>query len=241
MTEERLHAFPLEELRNIAAEVGVEIAGTCRETIKDKQTIIALILEAYRETHAEREEQNNLPIMAEEKKYEITRDGEVCWFEKYEYPIPAGYDETKVVLMVRDPHWAFAYWDIKKAKAGEIRSYSDFESLLLRVCEVDTEELSYSDTISSFDIPIQFTDKSWYIYLPDEDRSYFLELSFKAGGRYQVVSRSNIIRTPRETMSECGAVPGGKMAALIEEIYHQSRRSSISSISSITIPQRILR
>jgi hypothetical protein len=237
MTKERLQTFPLTELKKIADEVGVEIAGPYRETIKDRQAIISLILEAYRETKSEREEQNNLPIKAEEKKYEITRDGEVYRCEKYEYPIPAGYDETKVVLMVRDPHWAFAYWDIKKAKAREIKSYSDFESLLLRVYEVDNEDLSYSDTGSSFDIPIQFTDNSWYIYLPDADHSYFLELSFQSGGRYQVLTRSNIIRTPRETISECGAVQGGKMAALIEEIYHQSRRSSVSSI---TIPQRII-
>jgi len=238
MTEERLHTFPLKELKKIADEVGVEITGPGRETIKDRQAIIALILEAYRETESEREEQNNLPIKAEEKKYGITRDSEVYRCEKYEYPIPAGYDEIKVVLMVRDPHWAFAYWDIKKAEAREIKSYSDFESLLLRVYEVDSEELSYSDTGGSFDIPIQFTDNSWYIYLPDADRSYFLELSFRSGGRYQVLTRSNIIITPRETMSEYGAVYGVKMAALIEEIYHQSRRSSISSIR---IPQRIIR
>jgi len=238
MTEERLHSFPLMELKKIADEIGVEITGSCKETIKDRQAIISLILEAYRETKSEREEQNNFPIKVEGKKYEITRDGEVCRYEKYEYPIPAGYDETKVVLMVRDPHWAFTYWEIKKAKAREIKAYSEFESLLLRVYEVDKEELSYSDTGSSFDIPIQFTDNSWYIYLPDADRSYFLELSFRSGGRYQVLTRSNIIITPRETMSECGAVPGGKMAALVEEIYHQSRRSSISST---TIPQRIIR
>ena len=238
MTEERLHAFPLKELKKIADEVGVEIAGSCQVTIKDRQAIISLILEAYRETKSEREEQNNLPIKAEEKKYEITRDDEVYRYEKYEYPIPPGYDETKVVLMVRDPHWAFAYWDIKKTKAGEIRSYSDFESLLLRVYKVDKEDSSYSDTGSSFDIPIQFTDNSWYIYLPDADCSYFLELSFRSGGRYQVLSRSNIIRTPRETLSEYGGVQGGKMEALIEKIYHQSRRSSISST---TIPQRIIR
>lgn len=238
MTEERLQAFPLKELKKIADEIGVEIAGPCQVTIKDRQAIISLILEAYRETKSEREEQNNFPIKAEEKKYEITRDGEVCRCEKYEYPISDGYDETKVVLMVRDPHWAFAYWDIKKTKAREIRSYSDFVSLLLRVFEADNEELSYSDTGSSFDIPIQFTDNSWYIYLPDADRSYFLELSFQSGGRYQVLSRSNIIRTPRETMSECGGVQGKEMEALIEEIYHQSRRSSVSSI---TIPQRIIR
>lgn len=238
MTEESLHAVPLKELENIAAEVGVEIGDPCQEIIKDKHAVIALILEAYRETKREREEQNNLPIKAEEKKYGITRDDEVYRCEKYEYPIPAGYDETKVVLMVRDPHWAFAYWDIKKVKAAEIRSYSDFESLLLRVYEADSEDMSYSDTGGSFDIPIQFTDKSWYIYLPDENHSYFLELSFQAGGRYQVLSRSNIIRTPRETMSEGGALEGGKMEALIEEIYHQSRRSVASSI---TIPQRIIK
>jgi len=238
MTEERLHSFALPELKKIAAEVGVEIALPYQETIKDRQDIITLILEAYRETKSEREEQNNLPIKAEEKKYEIALDDEIYQCEKYEYPIPAGYDETKVVLMVRDPHWAFAYWDIKKTKVREIRSYSDFESLLLRVYEVDKEELSYSDTGSSFDIPIQFTDNSWYIYLPDEDCSYFLELSFQSGGRYQVLSRSNIIITPRETMSECGGVQGGELAALIEETYHQSRRSSISSV---TIPQRIIR
>ena len=238
MTEERLHTFPLKELKKIADEVGVEIAGSCQAAIQDRQAIIALILEAYRETQAEREEQNNLPIKGEVKKYEITRDGEVYRCEEYEYPIPAGYDETKVVLMVRDPHWAFAYWEIKKTKAREIRSYSDFESLFMRVYEVDTEDLSYSDTGSSFDIPIQFTDNSWYIYLPNADHSYFLELSFQSSGRYQVLSRSNIIRTPSETMSEYSGVQGRKMETLIEEIYHQSRRSSISSI---TIPQRIIR
>jgi hypothetical protein len=143
--------------------------------------------------------------------------------------LPARYNETRAVLMVRDPHWAYAYWDVEEAQAARVRRDSAFEQLVLRVQDLQPA--------SSFDIPIQWSDSSWYIYLPNQDADYLLELGYLASGRFRLLARSNQVRTPRESIAGDAPEEG---ESLFLGINPETFAAPSSAMSSEAIPQRIL-
>jgi hypothetical protein len=71
---------------------------------------------------------------------------------------------------------------VEDAQAARTRRDSGFEQLVLRVQD--------QQPASSFDIPIQWSDSSWYIYLPNQDADYVLELGYLASGRFRLLARS---------------------------------------------------
>ena len=220
MTRESLQAIPLEELVALAREEGYEEAG-----VRDRANLTEFILESLKDRAREKEWENSPSIRVEESKYQITdaqskeRPGSVV------YPIADRYNQTKLVFMVRDPHWAFAYWELDNNTLEKLSERAKKIHLILRVHETESVQPS------SFDIPIQFSDSSWYIYLPDQACIYILELGFIDRGRYSALATSNPIRTPRESFvqsPDCTA-----------EIYPDfDPYSGIGASESI--PQRIL-
>jgi hypothetical protein len=245
MTRERLLSFSLEELKRIARQEGLDPVDGM-----DRQALLEMILEAFEEIKQEREQESSLPILGEERKYELSQDEEVeaGTERREEYAIPQRYNETRVVLLVRDPHWAYAYWDIEDSKARSVRKASRFESLLLRVrAEGD---ILFDNANPYFDIPVQFTDSSWYIYLPHPNCTYTLELGYVAGGRYYLLCRSRPIRTPREALGNsvweshpAGGTANGSVPAdrgLEEMIEHSYRLIVEEASSESAIPQRII-
>jgi hypothetical protein len=191
MTKESLQTIPLEELVALAREEGYEEGGAT-----DRATLTEFILENLKDRAREKEQENNPSIRVKESKYQIT-DPEAKERAGSEfYPIPDRYNQTKVVFMVRDPYWAFAYWEIDNKTHEKLPDKEESYNLILRVHE--TESIEHS----SFDIPIQFGDSSWYIYLPNQDCSYLLELGILREGRYSCLARSNPIRTAREGFAQ---------------------------------------
>ncbi len=197
MTKERLLSVSMEELERIAISRGLSI----REDLS-KSALVDSILETLEEVKRERDEQNNLPIRGEKTKFIITEDEEFDTVKQDEYPIPERYNETKVVFMVRDPNWAFAYWDIEDQNIEKIKLDSGFDQLILRVHNLESAQFNNSNSNSSFDIPIQFHDRSWYIYLPYQNCSYVLELAYLSKGKCHILSRSNKIKTPGGSLAD---------------------------------------
>jgi hypothetical protein len=226
MTRERLQSIPIEELTALARSAGLESVDSA-----DRAELIEALLESYEELRQEREEGNSPSIRVEEKKYEVAADEELEPSGEDPYPLPARYNETKVVLMIRDPHWAFAYWDIEAQKAQRVRKDANFEQLVLRVRDCEPS--------SSFDIPIQWEDSGWYIYLPNADCEYCLDLGYLAAGRFKLLARSNTIRTPREAVAEAG---GGdeQERSLFLGVKPEALEAASRPMSSEAIPQRIL-
>jgi hypothetical protein len=80
-----------------------------------------------------------------------------------------------------------------------LKSTSRFEKLLLRVFEMDHHGETWN-IIDSFDIPIKFTDNSWYINLPRSGRSYSIVLISRVNHEERELCRSNSIHSPDKTM-----------------------------------------
>ena len=224
MTRERLQTLPLEELAALARSTGLEPAENLAA-----EELIELVLESCQERRQEREEGNNPSVRVEEAKFEVGEEEDPPAAGAEGPDIPPRYNETRAVLMVRDPHWAYAYWDVEDTLAARVRRDAGFEQLVLRVQDLQPA--------SSFDIPIQWSDSSWYIYLPNQDADYLLELGYLASGKFRLLARSNQVRTPRESIA--GDAPE-EAESLFLGISPEAFAGPSSAMSSEAIPQRIL-
>lgn len=220
MTKESLQSIPLEELVALAREEGYEEGGAA-----DRATLAEFILENLKDRAREKEQENSPSIRVEDSKYQITDPESQEGLDTNIYPIADRYNQTKIVFMVRDPHWAFAYWELDNKTREKLPDKGESCQLILRVHETQIPRHP------SFDIPIQFGDSSWYIYLPNQDCDYILELGIISDGRYNCMVRSNPIRTPREGFSKSR----GQALDL-----HPDFNSYFGISSSGAIPQRIL-
>lgn len=105
------------------------------------------------------------------------------------------------------------------------------DKLVLRVHDVELVDFDGSNSNSYFDIPIHFSDRSWYIYLPHPDCAYLYELGCQCRQGYRVLARSNTIKTPRGSRS----MPQG---SLEPDVFAIEPLFNVPS-SSDAIPQRI--
>jgi len=115
--------------------------------------------------------------------------------------LPSLYDQDRIVLQVRDPHWLHAYWELRnqtveglKAKLG-----NEFHRArkVLRVYDVTSIVFNGSNANRFFDITINDFANSWYINAAGPGRSWCVDLGLiLADGRFITILRSNVVQTP---------------------------------------------
>lgn len=196
MTKERLQSFSSEELKLLAVKAGLDV------DTDDKELLIDEIIDAYEEDKIERRMATNLAMLIKQKKYELILDDDDITLNQDDVEdLYSGQLQvnTGISLMLRDPRWAFAYWDYSKThKHRLLRQKGD---LVLRVyqtkeggCSVingdGTEQLDY------FDIPVSLEDRKWYINLPDPGTSYIVELLNFKNEIKETLCRSNKVQSP---------------------------------------------
>jgi len=120
--------------------------------------------------------------------------------------IPSRYGDNKLVLLVRDPWWIFAYWEIDPRRQEELtrqmeRSGHKSKKTVLRVYDVTRSGLPKFN--SFFDIELNFYADNWYIDVGIPDREWVAEIGYRADdGRFYVLARSNSVRTPAFGLSD---------------------------------------
>jgi len=115
------------------------------------------------------------------------------------FEFPAGYGDNRIVVMVRDPYWIYAYWEINSKKIQEIRSELgirfDQAKQILRV--YDTSNWTF------FDIQVSGGAGNWYINVGRPNTSYCVDIGYlTSDGTFICAARSNIVTTPRDRLSE---------------------------------------
>ncbi|MBU1867754.1 MAG: DUF4912 domain-containing protein, partial [Candidatus Margulisbacteria bacterium] len=117
-----------------------------------------------------------------------------------EFELPASYGDNRIVAMVRDPYWFFAYWEVSSRRRDEIGQMvgGDLFSRSKEVLRVyDTENWNY------FDIQLTAGSASWYIKVPAPNRTYCVDIGFLLpDGRFIAAARSNWITMPLDRMSD---------------------------------------
>ncbi len=193
MTKDRLLSLSYSELSRIAAQGNINVLQDM-----DKESLAAVICEAFEEDRLDREDNHNTTIRVEGKKYSVGQDEELFLNFGDEIVLPDRYQETCLVLMLRDPSWVYCYWDIEDRILNELEKASGYSGLILRVTELAGPEWSKDSVVDWFDIPIQFGDLRRYINLPSEDSFYGVELYALVGEKESLIVRSNIIESSRD-------------------------------------------
>lgn len=123
-------------------------------------------------------------------------------------PLPETYGKDVLILLPRDPHWMFTYWEITESlwqtcvQRWGARVVEQAQ-VLLRVHDVTGIDFPNSPSHRWFDIPITPAANNWYIQVDQSGRSYCIELGLKTtDGRFLLLLRSNVIHLPLGRVSD---------------------------------------
>ncbi|MCL2093142.1 MAG: DUF4912 domain-containing protein [Treponema sp.] len=113
--------------------------------------------------------------------------------------LPKQYNITFIELMIRDPLWAFAFWEIKTQDKEQFEKSPSFQGYYLKLTagqkteELFTVQISPEDharyiNLDLFSAPAPGTDK--------KDRQYRVELCVALGETETILASSNVIEIP---------------------------------------------
>jgi uncharacterized protein len=222
MDKERLGVLPFEALQDVARRSGIAFV----EEI-DRASLIEQILEAAEEDRSDRERLNNIEMLVKEKKFELNPDDNLENKDFLESTLPESYGETRIVFLLRDPEWAFAYWDLAAGHESSVREDHDRAKLHIRVHEIDNDN-------QYFDIPVRPGDRSRYVNLPKAGCDYYTELIVVVNRNERILCRSNVISSPDSSIESLGAADEMKYVSILSVAGLQEIEEGLG------IPHRII-
>ena len=96
--------------------------------------------------------------------------------------LPKQYNITFIEVMIRDPLWAFIFWEIKSHDKEFYEKAHDFEGYHLKVSALsDLPKNRASKEDDSFIIPVGITDTSWYVNFPPQEGRFKIEFCAALG------------------------------------------------------------
>lgn len=122
--------------------------------------------------------------------------------------LPRSYGMDRLVLLVRDPYWLYAYWEITATRMEEISArYGpriwDASRAVLRVYDVTGVEFTGTNANSFFDCSLNEPTDSWHITVPQANRTYCVDMGrLFPDGTFITILRSNFVTTPRDALSD---------------------------------------
>lgn len=121
--------------------------------------------------------------------------------------LPESFNETQIGIVLRNPVWAFVYWDINEATVTRLQEDFGFSQLVLRVSFFTDTEAAVAD--ESFDVQISFSDREQYVLLPAGKSFVRIDLIALFDGRTEenlAVSRKAAIPAGSDVLNT--ALPG---------------------------------
>jgi hypothetical protein len=98
-------------------------------------------------------------------------------------PLPKQYNITYLEVLLRDPLWVFAFWEIKKYDKELFENSGDFEGYCLKVSSVEPpvsgrkmpgERAVLLETV--FTVSVGTEDTAWYLGFPPQGGEFYVEL-----------------------------------------------------------------
>jgi hypothetical protein len=197
----------LRQLRKVAAELEISRYSRMRKSqlLADIQTILTAqgaasssldrsisetqeIVEASKFNVGSEETEENLASLAE--------------IDQTIGDLPTGYGESRIVLLPRDPQWAYVYWDVPSSQKDELRRQGG-QQLALRLYDATDINLDYETPNNLQEYNSDELAREWYLPIPISDRDYVAELGYRcADGRWLVLTRSKVVHVPPVFPSE---------------------------------------
>ena len=198
MAKERpqLEEMTLRQLRKVASEYSISRYSRMR-----KSQLLASIQEVQR-TKLSLSPSRSLEAQetVEAAKFELGQEdrtgGSLADVDAGLADLPSGYGESRIVLLPRDPQWAYTYWDIPNEHKQELRRQGG-QQLALRIYDVSDINIEYQSPHSIQEYPADELAREWYIPVPVSDRDYVIDIGYRAAdGRWLVLARSARVHIP---------------------------------------------
>ncbi len=110
--------------------------------------------------------------------------------------LPAGYGESRIVLMPRDPQWAYAYWDTPNDHKEAVRRQGG-ERLALRIYDVTDIDINHQSPHNLQQYDCDEMARDWYVPMPVSDRDYIAEIGYVTfDGHWLILARSSPCHIP---------------------------------------------
>jgi hypothetical protein len=117
--------------------------------------------------------------------------------------LPGRYGVDRLVVLVRDPYWVYAWWELTDSTLGGGRTDLGIDAdLVLRMYDISAIDWDGTNHHAHFDIEIADQAGNWYIELGKPGGSFVGEVGLRApDGRFLALLRSNFVTLPRDSMS----------------------------------------
>ncbi len=170
-----LETLPFSGLLQLADEYGIDVPENL-----NRRFLIGDILEVMEESEKSPDEPEM--IISETAAPEAERG-----------QLPRAYNSTEVEIMLRNPVWAFLYWNISEADQLSLSRHPE-RTTMLRVSSFSEKDLQKPD--DSFDIQISGGDNERYVLLPPGKRYFRADLISAAGESAKILASSKIFEMP---------------------------------------------
>ncbi len=170
--------------------------------------------------------------------------------EYEEKPLPKTYDTDRLVLMPVNPYWVHTYWQLSGKTQTRIENQlKDGVKPILRVYDVTFIEFNGSNAHRTLEATVNLDTNKWYMNVPFPNASYIAELGLKSPeGRFIPLLRSNVVKTPRASVSSKSDVewydlkrrrrityePTGKGVNIVERLFILSSAEFVERYKNIT-------
>ncbi|MEO1799946.1 MAG: DUF4912 domain-containing protein, partial [Cyanobacteria bacterium J06629_2] len=201
MAKERppLEEMTLRQLRKVASEYKISRYSRMR-----KAQLLTSIREAIKNSEQSRFSQNSSDMQEEQQvkstKFEVGQEENLmetlASVDQDLGELPDGYGESRIMLMPRDPQWAYAYWDVPNAHKEELRRQGG-QQLAIRIYDVTDVDLNSQAAHSVQEYLCDEMAREWYLPIPVSDRDYVADIGYRcADGRWLVLARSATVSIP---------------------------------------------
>ena len=125
--------------------------------------------------------------------------------------LPERYNDHRLVVLARDPNWAYAYWDLNKARVqdllSKIRQPSTHARWVLRVFSAELHPTEKEGHY--FDIDIDLKSGSYYLDLSRPGARFIVEIGvIDSTGMFRATAQSSPVILPSDHPSETTAPEG---------------------------------
>ncbi|MBD2612961.1 DUF4912 domain-containing protein [Nostoc punctiforme FACHB-252] len=198
MAKERppLEEMTLRQLRKVASEYSISRYSRMR-----KSQLLASIQEVQRSKISlspsrSLEAQETVEAAKFELGQEDRTGGSLADVDEGLPDLPSGYGESRIVLLPRDPQWAYTYWDVPNEHKEELRRQGG-QQLALRIYDVTDINIDFQSPHSIQEYPADELAREWYLPIPVSDRDYVIDIGYRAAdGRWLILARSARVHIP---------------------------------------------
>jgi hypothetical protein len=136
--------------------------------------------------------------LSDEERIELAKylasSGRPRLFEEERFIFPQTYGVNRVRLLVKDPEWLFAYWDVSARSLADVRS-----ELGDRAAALSRLTLRVTDTVAGSMQVVLLPDeaRAWYVRADAGPRTYRAEVGLTLpSGQFRSLAQSNTVLTP---------------------------------------------